>query len=125
MPSVECSKCDKSFVKSKADEPLICSECEQDLIQEINQIDRNDDRYTKRGKLKNRLHDIPDGAIPKKLALMIEEVADPEVEDRQFMVGSIDEVKKIGDSDIHSINNDLSEEDRGKVVLKKRHRSDS
>lgn len=122
MTLSSCVQCDDSVMKSTDEVPFLCSTCRNNLTEEINRIDRNSDRYTKRGKLRNRLSDIPDEAIPKEMALMIEEVADPEVEDRQYKLGNMEEIKKLDDNEIHSLNNDLSEKDRGKIVLKKRYR---
>lgn len=123
MPVITCAKCDKKVLKpNTVEEPALCATCETDLQEEINRIDRQNDRYTKRGKIKNRLHDIPDEAIPERIALHIEEVADPEITERQYCLGKINELKTIGDKEIHQIDNDLTQKDRGKIVLKKRYR---
>lgn len=123
MPKINCAKCGQSTLKPDGTEkPVMCSNCVAQLEEEINRIDRNDDRYTKRGKLKNRLHDIPDEAIPKSMALMIEEVADPEINDRQYKLGRMEELKQIDDKEIHDIETDYTEKHRGKIVLKKRYR---
>jgi len=123
MPVITCAKCEETFLKPKpVDEPEMCGGCRTDLQQEINRIDRQNDRYTKRGKIKNRLHDIPDEAIPEDLALHIEEVANPEITERQYCLGKLNELKTIGDKEIHDIENDITEKDRGKIVLKKRYR---
>lgn len=122
MPVITCAKCGDKVLKPSADEPEMCIDCSTDLQEEINRIDRQNDRYTKRGKIKNRLHDIPDEAIPEYLALHIEEVADPEITNRQYCLGKINELKTIGDKEIHDIENNLTEKDRGKIVLKKRYR---
>lgn len=123
MPVIDCVKCNETILKGdNINEPSLCTECATDLEKEINRIDRNDDRYTKRGKIKNRLNNIPDEAIPKDLALMIEEVADPEINDRQYKLGEMQELKKIGDKEIHSVKNNITEKSRGKIVLKKRYR---
>lgn len=123
MPVITCPKCDNTVLKGRdANPPELCTTCVTDLQEEINRIDRTNDRYTKRGKLKNRLHDIPDEAIPETLALMIEEVADPEITERQYCIGKLHELKLIGDKEIHDIENNMSEKHRGKIVLKKRYR---
>jgi len=123
MPLITCTKCKETVLKPEpAEEPLMCGECKTSLQEEINRIDRQNDRYTKRGKIKNRLHDIPDEAIPEDLALHIEEVANPEITERQYCLGKINELKTIGDKEIHDIENDITEKDRGKIVLKKRYR---
>ena len=123
MPVITCPKCEETSLKSKqAKPPELCTTCVAELQEEINRIDRTNDRYTKRGKLKNRLHQIPDEAIPEDLALMIEEVADPDIENRQYCIGKLNEIKLIGDKEIHDIENDLTEKHRGKIVLKKRYR---
>lgn len=122
MPVITCIECSEQITKKQANPPELCSNCVTNLQTEINRIDREDDRYTKRGKIKNRLHNIPDEAIPEKLALQIEEVADPEITERQYCLGKLNELKLLGDKEIHQINNDLTEKDRGKIVLKKRYR---
>jgi len=124
MPVITCAKCNESVLKGSKDvnPPELCTTCTTDLQEEINRIDRQNDRYTKRGKIKNRLHDIPDEAIPESLALQIEEVADPEIENRQYCLGKLHELTKIEDNEIHELDNDLTEKDRGKIVLKKRYR---
>lgn len=123
MPVITCAKCEETVLKTEdVNEPVMCSSCRTDLQEEINRIDRQNDRYTKRGKIKNRLHNIPDEAIPEDLALHIEEVANPEITERQYCIGKLNELKTIGDKEIHSIENDITEKDRGKIVLKKRYR---
>jgi len=123
MPVITCVKCEETILKPKSvEEPAMCTTCTTGLQQEINRIDRQNDRYTKRGKIKNRLHDIPDEAIPEDLALHIEEVANPDITERQYCLGKLNELKTIGDKEIHSIENDATEKDRGKIVLKKRYR---
>lgn len=123
MPVIECAKCGKSVLKpGKVDTPELCTTCKTSLQREINKIDRKDDRYTKRGKLKNRLHEIPDEAIPQEAALQIEEVANPEIERRQYCIGRLDELKIISDKEIQDIENNITEKERGKIMLKKRYR---
>lgn len=123
MPVIQCAKCGKKVLKTgEIQEPELCTTCHTNLEEEINRIDREDDRYTKRGKIKNRLHNIPDEAIPESLAQMIEEVANPNIEDRQYKLGKINELKTIGDKEIHNIETDYTEKHRGKIVLKKRYR---
>jgi len=123
MPVITCAKCNEQVLKSKdANPPELCTTCSTNLQEEINRIDRTNDRYTKRGKIKNRLHDIPDEAIPERIALQIEEVANPNIENRQYCIGKLNELKTIGDKEIHDIENDITEKDRGKIVLKKRYR---
>lgn len=123
MPVITCVKCEEKVLKSKpVNEPTLCADCETDLQEEINRIDRTNDRYTKRGKIKNRLHNIPDEAIPEYLALHIEEVADPDIDNRQYCLGKLNELKTIGDKEIQNIENDITEKQRGKIVLKKRFR---
>jgi len=122
MPVITCTKCEETVLKPQANPPELCGSCATDLQEEINRIDRTNDRYTKRGKIKNRVHNIPDEAIPEHIALQIEEVADPEITSRQYCIGKIHELTTIGDDEIHDIENDLTEKDRGKVVLKKRFR---
>jgi len=123
MPVITCPRCDETILKPEGTEtPELCTTCVADLQEEINRIDRKNDRYTKRGKLKNRLHNIPDEAIPENLALHIEEVADPEIEDRQYCLGKLNELKKVGDKEIHEIDGEYTEKDRGKIVLKPRYR---
>lgn len=123
MPVITCAKCEETVLKARSvDEPVMCASCKTDLQEEINRIDRQNDRYTKRGKIKNRLHNIPDEAIPEDLALHIEEVANPEITERQYCLGKLNELKTIGDKEIHDIKNDITEKDRGKIVLKKRYR---
>jgi len=118
----ECAKCGEKVLKAGHTPEFLCSKCREQLIKEINRIDRDNDRYTKRGKIKNRLNDIPDEAIPKEMALLIEEVADPEIDDRQYMKGSIEEIKKLDDKEIFQTTNDKTDFHRGKVELKKRFR---
>lgn len=123
MPVIKCAKCGETVLKpSPVNEPVMCGDCVTNLQEEINRIDRQNDRYTKRGKIKNRLHNIPDEAIPERLALHIEEVANPDITERQYCLGKIDELKTIGDKEIHNIENNTTEKDRGKIVLKKRYR---
>lgn len=121
MPIVTCVQCGESVLKPDADTPEMCVDCKTDLIREINKIDRNDDRYTKKGKIKNRLHDIPIEAVPQPVLLQIEEVAS-EIENRQHLLGRMEELKVIGDKEIRDIDLSYGEEDRGKVVLKRRYR---
>lgn len=122
MPTITCVKCNKSFLKNNPDKPELCGTCKVNLEQELNTIDRENDRYTARGKLKNRLYNIPDDAIPEDLALMIEEVADPEIKNRQYKLGRLDELTKISKKEIHDIENQYTMKDQGKIVLKKRFR---
>lgn len=123
MPVIECAKCQETVLKpSPVNTPEMCTTCKTDLQKEINRIDRQNDRYTKRGKIKNRLHNIPDEAIPEHLALQIEEVANPEIKNRQYCIGKLDELKIIGDKEINKIENDYTERERGKITLKKRYR---
>lgn len=123
MPVIKCVKCEQTILKSRdTNPPELCGECLTNLQEEINRIDRTNDRYTKRGKIKNRLQNIPDEAIPEHLALQIEEVADPNIENRQYCIGKINEIKTISDKEIQDIENDLTEKDRGKIVLKQRYR---
>ncbi len=122
MSVITCPRCEKSFLKPHAEPPELCSTCKTELQTEINRIDRENDRYTKRGKIKNRLHDIPDEAIPKDLALQIEEVANPEITNRQYKLGKLNEIKQISDKEIHRVENEFSEQERGKIILKKRYR---
>lgn len=122
MPVIKCPRCGKEVLKPSADPPELCAECKAELEEEINRIDRKNDRYTKRGKLKHRLDEIPDEAIPESLALQIEEVANPEIETRQYKLGKMNELKQIGDKEIHQISNSISESDRGKILLKKKYR---
>lgn len=123
MTMITCVQCGETVLKSsKTEEPAMCGTCRTNLQKEINRIDRENDRYTKRGKIKNRLHDIPDEAIPEDLALHIEEVADPEIDDRQHCLGRLEELKTIGDKEIHDVESDYTEKDREKIVLKKRYR---
>jgi len=118
----ECTQCGEMTLKPGHTPEFLCSACREQLIKEINRIDRDNDRYTKRGKIKNRLNDIPDEAIPEEIALQIEEVADPEIDDRQYMKGSIEEVKQLDDKEIFQTSNDKTDFHRGKVELKKRFR---
>jgi hypothetical protein len=123
MTVIKCVKCDDKMIKPFDPEPpAMCSSCRTGLQEEINRIDRNKDRYTKRGKLKNRLHDIPEEAIPESMKLQIEEVADPNIERRQHSLGKLNELKVIGDKEINKIKHDATEYDRGKILLKKRYR---
>ena len=123
MPVITCTKCNQTVLKGKdVETPTLCGNCESNLQEEINRIDRQNDRYTKRGKIKNRLHNIPDEAIPERLALQIEEVANPEITDRQYCLGKMHELKTIGDKEIHNVESSYTEKHRGKIVLKKRFR---
>lgn len=122
MPVITCCKCEESVLKPDGNPPELCVSCKVGLEREINMIDRKNDRYTKRGKLKNRFYNIPDEAIPQRMALHIEEVATPEIENRQHCIGRMDELKVIGSKEIHDIDTDFSEGDRGKITLKKRYR---
>lgn len=123
MSVINCAKCEETVLKpSNTQEPALCGDCRTSLQKEINRIDRENDRYTKRGKIKNRLHNIPDEAIPESLALHIEEVADPEIDDRQHCLGRLEELKTIGDKEIHDVESSYTEKDREKIVLKKRYR---
>jgi len=122
MPLITCVKCEEKVLKPSGTEtPAMCINCNTGLHEELNRIDRQNDRYTKRGKIKNRLHDIPSEAISDTLALHIEEVANPNIESRQFCLGKIHEIDTIDDKQIHEIENNLTEKDRGKIVLKKRY----
>ena len=123
MPLITCVKCEEKVLKPSGTEtPAMCINCNTGLHEELNRIDRQNDRYTKRGKIKNRLHDIPDEAIPERLALQIEEVANPEITDRQYCLGKMHELKTIGDKEIHNVESSYTEKHRGKIVLKKRFR---
>lgn len=123
MTVINCAKCEETVLKPFDPEtPALCSTCRTNLQTEINQIDRNEDRYTKRGKLKNRLHDIPGEAIPDDMKLQIEEVANPNIDKRQHCLGKLHEMKRISDKEINKIKHDATEYDRRKMILKKRYR---
>lgn len=118
-----CEKCGREVLRcGGVDEPAICGRCKVKLQRRINKIDRETERYTKRGRIKKLLSDIPDAAIPESMALQIEEVADPEINDRQHCLGQMQELKKIGDKEIHQLDSDVKEKERGKIVLKPRFR---
>lgn len=102
--------------------PALCGECISRLHHELNKISRKDDRYTSRGKIKNRLKDIPDEAIPERMALHIEEVADPSIQNRCFYQGKLKELKRITQTEIRDIDTDHQQHHEGKYVVKKRHR---
>lgn len=121
MPVITCAKCQKTVLKPKAEPPELCSTCRVGIEREVNKIDRKNDRYTKRGKLKNRLYDIPDEAIPESVALQIEEVADPTIDKRQHKLGRMDELRVIGSKEIRDIDTNYTERDRGRIELKKRY----
>lgn len=123
MPVIECVQCAKPKMMSKDHSPpQLCVECVSELARELNEIDRQDDRYTKRGKIKNRLRDIPDEAIPERIALHIEEVADPSIENRSFFKGRLSELKKITQTEIRDIDTEYEQRHEGKYVLKPRYK---
>lgn len=124
MTLIECVDCnDKVLKPGDVEPPLLCGKCRTNLQEEINRISREDDRYTDRGKIKNRLKKIPSEAIPEEIILQIEEVANPEIEEREHCKGRLSEMKIIGDKEIHDIDSQYSEKHRGQLVLKdKRYR---
>jgi len=123
MPKLQCVKCESVKLMGKGSEPPeLCLDCKSSLHRELNRIDRKDDRYTKRGKIKNRLSDIPDDAMDENLALHVEEVADPEIEERSMYLGKLKEIKIIEEDEARDIDNDYELRHEGKKELKERYK---
>jgi hypothetical protein len=122
MTAIQCCDCKTRKIMPGRTAPQLCGDCVSKLHRELNQIDRKDDRYTKRGKIKNRLRNIPDEAIPERMALHIEEVADPSIENRSFYKGQLNELKKITQTEIRDIDTEYEQRHEGKYVLKPRYK---
>jgi len=120
MTLIECARCNDKLVKSGEEPPSICGSCRTQIQERINQIERRDDRYTNRGKIKNVLKDIPSEALPEEIALQAEEVANPEIDHRTHCKGKLSEMKIIGDDEIHDPDTEYRKDDKGKLVLKKK-----
>jgi len=66
------------------------------------------------------LKDIPSEALPEEIALQAEEVANPEIDNRTHCKGKLSEMKIISDDEIHNVDTDYTEFDRGQLVLKEK-----
>jgi len=115
MSLVNCPNCTKSYLAPGEGEEVnqkVCADCESSLQSRLNRIDRNytmkDDQsmseqdYNKKmqkmhqekvREVKFALSDIPKDKLSPTLAQMAEEICDPEVRDRTFCIGTIDEVE--------------------------------
>lgn len=113
MGIVECVRCEKSYLDpSQSEDEDLCADCETKLQERLNELDReytmkddkdlsereyrqkmNEMHKEKVQKVKFALSDVPPEHMPLSLAQMAEEICDPEVRDRIFCIGTIDEVK--------------------------------
>lgn len=114
MGIVNCPNCGKSFLSPREEDggKKVCSDCETSLQSRLNEIDREytmkdkDDlseaeyrekmekmQNEKVNKVEFALSDIPPEYLSPTLAQMAEEIIDPEIRDRSFCIGTLDEIQ--------------------------------
>lgn len=117
MGIVECPKCENTFLAPREEQgnQKLCSTCHVNIQRKMNKADReytmkddqrlSDDEYSEKfermhekkvRRINHLLKGIPPSLIPSNLAQMAEEIKDPEIKDRTFCIGRLDEVQSTG-----------------------------
>lgn len=120
MGIVNCPNCGESFLAPGVEDggKKVCVGCETSLQSRLNEIDReytmkdmddlserdyrdkkNEMHKEKVNKVKFALSDIPPKHLSPTLAQMAEEIIDPDIRDRSFCIGTLDEIH-LGDNGV-------------------------
>lgn len=114
MGIVECPNCENTFLSPRSEdgEQKLCSDCHVKIQRQMNQADReytmkddqrmSDGEYSdkflrmhekKERRINHLLKGIPPSLIPSNLAQMAEEIKDPNITNRNFCIGRLDELE--------------------------------